>query len=115
MSRQHPAVLDKLYAKEHSNPSLPLTNLYKSISPNHQLHSTPGGAGTTVRQSLVMASLVKQSLSNYTPSSRQLSIVQLASRGGMSHRSTPRLSDDSPVLMKLSDPQPPSTSIDVVE
>lgn len=92
MSRQNPAILDTPYNSTTPSPIVSSSN----------------------RQSMVMASLVKQSLAN-KQSQQQLSIVQLASKGGMSKGGMAYKSKErrSPVMMKLSNPlsTPPLSSI----
>lgn len=111
MSRQHPAVLDHLYAG--ISPLQKDSNIYKSpltpvVEPN-QLLLSPVGDGSVAmtragkRQSLVMASLMKHMFNNNHPLSGSSSIVQLATKGSTSHGNL-RTSVQSPVVIKLSDP-----------
>ena len=97
MSRQNPAVLDDLARTSHPHNS----HLHQSHKSPHTPPVLASHASNSKRQSLVMTSLIRQSLAA-NRGRGQVSIVELASKGGASHRTSPNKPKTSPKFIKVS-------------
>lgn len=108
MSKQNPAVLDRMY----SSPSSPQKEqLYKTVSPLVNHTARLNGSGIVLRncRSPLHTSLLKQTLGrvrrNSLPS--QSSLVHMAVHGSQRHYDSVGV---SPVIVKLSSPEPTNRS-----
>ena len=104
MSKQNPAVLDRMY----SSPSSPQKEqLYKTVSPLVNHTARLNGSGIVLRscRSPLQTSLLRQTLGkvrrNSLPS--QSSLVHMAVHGSQRHYDSVGV---SPVIVKLSSPEP---------
>lgn len=116
MSRQNPAVLDHMYIGEPS-PRKDFIGYKRPLTPTlepNRLPMSPNGSFPLTRagrqHSLVMTSLVKQTLNNNgrSPLSNRSSLVQLAARGSPLHTNTSHV---SPVIVKLSEPEKKNSKV----